>query len=57
MDKWLKVGEVARMFGVDPKTVGQWCRDGKIPGVIFTPGGQRRIPRDEVEKILAREQT
>lgn len=36
-------GEVARMFGVSPKTVSNWCDSGRIAS-ITTPSGHRRIP-------------
>jgi len=37
----LSAAEVARMFGVDPKTVARWAKAGKIPS-FRTPGGHRR---------------
>jgi excisionase family DNA binding protein len=43
--------EVADAFGVDPKTVTRWARDKKIAH-IFTPGGHRRYPADEVSRLL-----
>lgn len=56
MGEWLKLGEVAVLFRVDEKTASRWCLTGKMPGAIRTPGGQWRIPRAAVEKILAGEQ-
>lgn len=46
-------GEVAEIFGVDPKTVTRWAKDGKIR-CIRLPGknGHRRYPADEVERLL-----
>jgi excisionase family DNA binding protein len=44
-------GEVARLFRVDPKTVGRWHKDGKLTA-IWTPGGIRRFRRSEVETLL-----
>ena len=44
-------GEVASAFRVDTRTLARWCRDGKIP-YITTPGGHRRYPRAEVEKLI-----
>ncbi len=36
-------GEVARLFGVTPKTVVNWCDSKRLP-CITTPAGHRRIP-------------
>lgn len=41
------VGEVARMFGVTPRTVQLWADDEKLP-CTRTIGGARRFPRDAV---------
>lgn len=43
--------EVARLFGVDPKTVTSWARAGKIPS-IKTPGGHRRYRRSDIDAFL-----
>jgi len=43
--------EVARILGVAPLTVWRWCKEGKIKAGK-TPGGQFRIPREEVERLL-----
>lgn len=42
---------VASMFGVTPKTITRWAKDGKLP-VVYTPGGHRRFPQKEVLEIL-----
>ena len=44
-------GEVARLFGVDPKTVTRWADAGKLP-VLRTLGGHRRYPRAAIDDIL-----
>ncbi len=36
-------GEVAKLFGVTPKTVSNWCDQGRLE-YITTPTGHRRIP-------------
>ena len=41
---FMTTGEVAEEFGVDPKTVARWARDGKLPYLV-TPGGHRRFSR------------
>lgn len=50
-DKLLTPGEVARLFGVDPKTVTAWARSGKIPS-IKTPGGHRRYRQSDVDAFF-----
>jgi excisionase family DNA binding protein len=43
--------EVANILGIKSlKTIDNWIRRGKIR-YIRTPGGQRRIPRKELERI------
>jgi excisionase family DNA binding protein len=44
--------EVARLFRVDPKTVGRWAAAGRLPG-IKTPGGRWRFPVGPVRDLLA----
>ena len=43
----LSPGEVADVFGVDPKTVARWAKLGHLPS-FRTPGGHRRFRRDDV---------
>jgi excisionase family DNA binding protein len=50
-DKLLQPGEVARMFGVDPKTLTRWAEAGKIPSVR-TLGGHRRYRESDVKAAL-----
>ena len=50
-DRLLTPAEVARMFGVDPKTVTRWATAGLI-GSIRTPGGHRRFRETEVTTFL-----
>ena len=51
-DRLLPPGEVARLFGVDPRTVSDWARAGKI-GFRRTLGGQRRYLESDVLSLLA----
>ena len=53
-DRLLTPAEVARMFGVDPKTVTRWATAGLI-GSIRTPGGHRRFRGAEVTTFLLEE--
>lgn len=50
----LTPGEVARLFGVDPKTVSRWADAGKLEA-MRTLGGHRRYRADEVKRLLANE--
>lgn len=52
--KYLSPGEVAAMFGVDPKTVASWARAGRLT-VIRTMGGHRRYLASEVLAILGKD--
>lgn len=47
----LTPSEVARLFGVDAKTVTRWATDGKLP-CIRTLGGHRRYPKADVQRLL-----
>jgi excisionase family DNA binding protein len=51
IEEMLTVGEVARLAGVDPKTVTRWARAGKLRA-IRTPGGHRRYRRTDVDVLL-----
>ncbi len=48
----LTAGEVARLFGVDHKTVNRWARAGRL-GHFRTPGNRLRFHAGEVEALLA----
>ncbi len=43
--------EVARLFGVNPKTVTRWADTGKLGG-IRTLGGHRRYRAAEIHRLL-----
>lgn len=47
----LTPGEVARLFGVDPKTVTRWAAAGKLEA-LRTLGGHRRYRAAEVHRLL-----
>ena len=50
-EELLTPGEVAKLFGVDPKTVRRWAKAGKL-SAIRTVGGHRRFPAEEVRRML-----
>ncbi len=50
-DDLLTPGQVADLFGVDPKTVTRWATAGKLDA-LRTLGGHRRYRRSEVEQVL-----
>ncbi|MEV4098146.1 BldC family transcriptional regulator [Streptosporangium saharense] len=50
-ERLLTPGEVARIFGVDPKTVNRWALTGRIPS-IRTPSGQRRYRENDIATLL-----
>ncbi len=47
----LTPAEVARIFGVDPKTVTRWVKAGKLTAKR-TLGGHRRYRASEVNTLL-----
>ena len=53
MQKHLRVGQVALILGVNPRTVRRWLTRHQIE-FFTTPGGERRVPMSEVERILGR---
>lgn len=52
MDRLLTTREVAKLFGVDAKTVTRWAVTGRI-SYIRTPGGHRRFRASVVRALLA----
>ncbi|MCG7336492.1 IS607 family transposase [Sporosarcina sp. ACRSM] len=53
MDKLLTMKEACGILGVTTKTIQRWDASGKI-AIIRTPGGRRRIPLSEVERLLGK---
>jgi excisionase family DNA binding protein len=52
-DELLTPGDVAKLFGVDPKTVTRWASAGKLTA-LRTLGGHRRYRSSEVHGLLRR---
>lgn len=50
----LTPGEVAKLFGVDPKTVSRWADAGRLRA-LRTLGGHRRYRAAEVRSLLRSE--
>jgi excisionase family DNA binding protein len=51
MERYLRVGDVAKHLGVNPRTIRRWLSWRQVK-FYTTPGGERRIPTSEVERIL-----
>lgn len=47
----LTPGEVASIFGVDPTTVSNWAKSGKLQA-LKTLGGHRRFRMSDVQQVL-----
>ncbi|HEX2028205.1 MAG TPA: BldC family transcriptional regulator [Nitriliruptorales bacterium] len=52
-EELLTPGQVARLFGVNPKTVTRWAEAGHLTPVR-TLGGHRRYRSSEVYELLGR---
>jgi len=52
MPRLYSVGEASKLLGVTIKTIREWDRLGKIR-TIKTPGGHRRIPKEEINRITS----
>ena len=50
--RWLRSAEVARIFGVDRRTVLNWARNGRIRSQL-TAGGHRRYRESDALSLLA----
>lgn len=50
-DPYLRVGEVAALFHVSPKTVTRWADEGRLPHTV-TLGGHRRFPSKAIADLL-----
>lgn len=50
--EYLTPAQIAKFLGVNAKTVMRWCDRDQIKHWV-TPGGHRRIPVDEVGRLLS----
>ena len=51
--RWLRVGTVARQFGVSEKRVRRLLKAGAVDGVLF--GGQWRIDHESLDHYVVRD--
>ncbi len=51
-DRPLTTAQVAALCGVNPSTVRNWTKAGRLP-CFRLPGGHRRFLRADVEALLA----
>lgn len=52
LDKdWYGTYEAARILGIHPSSLWNWCKEGKIKA-WRTPGGRYKIPKQELERLL-----
>jgi molybdopterin-binding protein len=51
MDDGYRIGEAAKVLGVRVETVRRWERDGRLR-TTRSPGGHRRVPAEEVARML-----
>ena len=54
-DRLLTPAEVAVLFRVDKRTIGEWARAGRVTSVR-TPGGHRRYRESVINALLAEEE-
>ena len=50
-EQLLRPGQVAALFQVSRRTIGDWARAGKLDAII-TPGGHRRFRATQVRALL-----
>ena len=48
----LRIGEAAELLGVSVETVRRWAQGGRLE-TTRTAGGQRRVPLEDVSRLLA----
>ena len=51
--EYVTVDDAAARIGVHPQTVRRWLRSGQMVGTLISRTAGYRIPRDEVERVLA----
>ena len=51
--EWLTLGQAAKYLGVAQSTIRRWSDVGRVPA-FYTPGGQRRYRRSDLDLFLER---
>jgi len=54
MSQFYSIGEASKKLGVTIKTIREWDKLNKIR-TVKTPGGHRRIPKEEIDRIIGTE--
>jgi excisionase family DNA binding protein len=54
-DRFLSPLDVAKLAGVNPRTVIRWADNGTLPLAYRTPGRHRRFARSDVDAFLAKQ--
>jgi len=54
MSQLYSIGEASKKLGVTIKTIREWDKLGRIR-TIKTPGGHRRIPKEEIDRLTGNE--
>jgi excisionase family DNA binding protein len=55
MARYVQLGEIAEILGVDHRTVLRWVNAGKLPAI--KPGGKYLVAVEDLEKFLAERST
>ena len=53
MSRFFTTGQVARLCGISPRTVANYCDEGKIESLQSPATGYRRIPMASLERFLS----
>lgn len=48
--EWLSNEEAAEVLGIKPRTLDNWCTNGKIP--YYRPGAKRRFKREDLDAFI-----
>lgn len=57
-EDWLRTKDVGDLFGVDPKTVTTWRKNGRLNSVksFRTPGGHSRFYAPDIKKLMSKDE-
>ena len=51
MERYLRLKEIEKIYGITAATIRRWEKVGLLK-TIRTPGGQRRVPESEIRRVL-----